>query len=290
MGVLAMSLVSASVQAQTSFLGVLERGQCAEDAGIHARVMFASKAGQWQTLEGASALTGSELTARNWQIVRSGNVLGAIALERTSTAYPPAGDWRQNRDTLYLPSGTLPEFGMAEPEWGSWCANSGARPFVLVSPTTSGHRTRFWLPTKPSQDMLNKAYQAFRVTLQGKPPLNCRDENDEHAEVFDFSQLQTRVVESYRSQQGDALVAIGLDPRLYRCDGPSDSTWSPQWYWLHSGQATWLGANMNLLDSGDFSGDGRNETLFWFTSYNQDGYVLYADGMRRRLEYLWNYH
>jgi hypothetical protein len=38
------------------------------------------------------------------------------------------------------------------------------------------------------------------------------------------------------------------------------------------------------------SRDGSSEVLFWFSGYNQDGYVLFGDDLRKVAETYWTYH
>ena len=47
---------------------------------------------------------------------------------------------------------------------------------------------------------------------------------------------------------------------------------------------------MELVDAGDYDGDGRSELLFWRGGYNRDGYVLVFDELRQKVEYTWSYH
>ena len=48
--------------------------------------------------------------------------------------------------------------------------------------------------------------------------------------------------------------------------------------------------NMTYIDAGDFDANGTSEVLFWFSGYNNDGYVLFTDNLKHRVEFTWHYH
>jgi hypothetical protein len=47
---------------------------------------------------------------------------------------------------------------------------------------------------------------------------------------------------------------------------------------------------LELLEFGDFDGDGKSEGLFFLAGYNLDGYVLFHEGMTKQARYFWGYH
>ncbi len=48
--------------------------------------------------------------------------------------------------------------------------------------------------------------------------------------------------------------------------------------------------NLLPLEQGDFDGNGRPEFIFWYSGYNQDGYVLLSDSLSKTTTFLWGYH
>jgi hypothetical protein len=71
---------------------------------------------------------------------------------------------------------------------------------------------------------------------------------------------------------------------------PLEPAWLAHWFLLHDAQADLIGTGMELVDAGDYDGDGRSEVLFWKSGYNRDGYLLVFDGLRQKAEYTWSYH
>ena len=88
-----------------------------------------------------------------------------------------------------------------------------------------------------------------------------------------------RISETYTSKIGK---------HLYRLTSLS----TDNSYWIVESSKThfsYLGKNMQLLETGDFDGDGYSEFLFWFEGYAQDGYVLIWGNFTRASKCLWNW-
>lgn len=47
---------------------------------------------------------------------------------------------------------------------------------------------------------------------------------------------------------------------------------------------------LELIEFGDFDGDGESEGLFFLSGYNRDGYVLLHDKMTKLTKFVWSYH
>ncbi len=53
---------------------------------------------------------------------------------------------------------------------------------------------------------------------------------------------------------------------------------------MTSDGARYLGSNLELVDAGDFDGDGTSEVLFRYSAYDEDGYTLFTDGLTKRTD------
>ncbi len=61
------------------------------------------------------------------------------------------------------------------------------------------------------------------------------------------------------------------------------------WFVVRKKGIDFVGRQMELIAAADFDDDGTTEFLFWSSAENADGYVLYFDDLRQRIEYIWNY-
>ena len=105
-----------------------------------------------------------------------------------------------------------------------------------------------------------------------------------------------------RSRSGELLLHFGVDARLQaNCEiRDNPDVWlfrsSGGDLWALPGQM-WSGReainftpNLELVDAGDFAGNGGEEAVFFFSGYNFDGYILYYDSFRKAVRFGWSYH
>jgi hypothetical protein len=106
----------------------------------------------------------------------------------------------------------------------------------------------------------------------------------------------------WRSNSGELLLHFGVDPRLQaNCEirdnrnvrlfqsPDGDFRVLPGQEWSDR-EAINFTPNLKLVDAGDFTGDGGEEAVFFFSGYNFDGYVLYYDNFRKAVRFGWSYH
>lgn len=106
------------------------------------------------------------------------------------------------------------------------------------------------------------------------------------------------------SRSGELLLNFWVDPRLLvNCDirsNPRIDVWLfrgpggdfralPDQVWSDRETANFP-PGLELVDTGDFAGDGGEEAVFFFSGYNFDGYILYYDNFRKAVRFGWNYH
>ncbi len=51
-----------------------------------------------------------------------------------------------------------------------------------------------------------------------------------------------------------------------------------------------LSDELSYIGSADFDNDGKDEYIFWYCIHNTEGYVLFYDDFRKKVEYTWHYH
>jgi hypothetical protein len=117
------------------------------------------------------------------------------------------------------------------------------------------------------------------------------------------SHLKFRVGFANRARQ--ELLQARLSP-VYFLDckklggdaGETPISWPEFWLTHTSGQDSVIHlfkneigyGKLELIEFGDFDGDGKSEGLFFLAGYNLDGYVLFHEGMTKQTKYFWGYH
>jgi hypothetical protein len=107
---------------------------------------------------------------------------------------------------------------------------------------------------------------------------------------FDYEREDLEVVWSVLNKvDGSQLVGVRLKPSRNNCDGPPEASWRTQTLLLDQ-EARNLGVDLVFVDAADFDANGDSEALFWYSGYNEDGYVLYSSGFTNQVRFTWNYH
>src|SRR5678815_5451992 len=155
-----------------------------------------------------------------------------------------------------------------------------------------------WKRFRPTPDELSALRKRFRALYP--KVINCdKDENPLPAGAWRYTDSQIQIADAYRSRHGDAVLSIWLTGgQCGQNDGPFVS--KP---FLVRGQAPLqvLRApssrgededppSLTLVDAGDYDGDGKSELLFFVSGYNEDGYALFYDGLRKSVSHTWHYH
>jgi len=287
--ILGVVFASCALAGEPVLLGVLEEPQCAKERGVGARIMFVSERARWESLALRDASPTLDVTERKWTVALDGRSLGTVTLENSSSpGAPQVTDWYYTRDKLFVPGGNYPSVNNLE-SFAGWCEAPSRRPLVLVSHSMIRDPAG-WKPLAISNGYRRKLYQPMKLALGTTNVFRCRDPEGLMPEPFDFQPEDLKLYKVYRSKTEGILVSIGLDPEGYGCDGVTEPAWLAHWFLLHDAQVDLIGTGMELVDAGDYDGDGRSEVLFWKSGYNRDGYLLVFDGLRQKAEYTWSYH
>jgi transposase len=163
----------------------------------------------------------------------------------------------------------------------TWMGTSHFRPLVAISKPNFADPDH-WKPIRPLPPLSKPARTAFRKTIA--LDLSC---DDTPARDYPDEYIQLR--KAYRSDRGDALVALRANPAKNPC-GMNDGAWDSVWFLIRNGDFHLIGTELALVDAGDYSGGGTSEVIFHLSAYNQDGYVLLDLRDLSRVEFEWHYH
>jgi hypothetical protein len=249
------------------------------------RPLFAKHQGTWRALDTSAASAGLIPQRGTWMVSFDGKQIGEVETE--DSGVPPAYDETFARDRSLDVIASKGRVGVPNrsKSFRGWCATPESRPLVLVA-NGSTFDPDGWKVFAPSSVQVNQLFADFKARA-GKT-YTCSDPNAEKYRPFNYGPKDVQPLRSYMNNKGQLLVTLALKPRKDRCDGP-DEAWGTRTF-LMDGAVTYVGANVTLVDAGDYDSDGASELVFWFSGYNKDGYILLAPRSGERQEYLWGYH
>jgi hypothetical protein len=237
-------------------LGVLEEPQCANAKTVRGRIMFASDGARWESLASRNAETAPNATGVTWTVALDGRSIGTLALEDATPGSPKRKDWFYSRDKLFAPVGNYPPANNRG-TFAGWCEAPSRRPLVLVSRPMVADPSA-WKPVPSTKDYPDKLYRPMKLVTDRTNVYRCRDPEGAKPEPFDFRAEDLKIYKVYRSKTGSTLVSIGLDREKNGCDGPVESAWWYQWFLLRDETVDFIGSGMEMVDAGDYDGDGRS--------------------------------
>jgi hypothetical protein len=285
-GLIVLVCFSMTAHAGTeALLGILEEPQCKEGGVIHVRPLFMKNDASWQTLNTREASAGHLPKRINWVVSFDGKKIGDV--ETDDPGFSTNYEWTYPRDRLLNVVSTnsyspVPNRGN---NFEGWCAAPKSRPLVVVA-NGSVLDPDGWKPFSPPQELVGRLFSEFKARLGA--PFICPNPDAEKGVRFKYGAKDVHLLKGYKSNRGQLLITLALKPRKDRCDGPDDG-WNTQTFLVDSNTG-YVGAGVNLVDAGDYDGDGTSELLFWFSGYNKDGYVLFSPTTGGRREFLWHYH
>lgn len=288
-GGIALALAALACQAEPTQIGVVEQPQCAEIPAERARVMFVEAEGGWRSVNADEHAPVPKVEGLNWTIGFNGKALGRLTLKDTSPGVPRQSDVFFERDKLYKPFGKITQIPNPAHLFEGWCAAPTARPLVIVSKPQVANPAE-WKAVEAAADIRHQLYPPLRLVLGRTQVMHCTDGQGKKSLPFVYKETDLIPGRAYRSRSGDMLLSIGLDAQKYGCDGAPGAEWSTHWFFLHQGEIDFIGNEMELVDAGDYAGDGKTEFLFWKSGYDNDGYVLIFDDLRQEVSYMWSYH
>jgi len=252
-------------------------GQATKRAMIH--IPFAK-------IDGAWAPKPTSPSAISWSVCFDGRSLGPL-----NTGLPQSENVPGWLRWAHVPvqGQVVPFVGKRTREFTGWMGGEVFRPLVL----TSGGRCADpdgWRPEVPSPAVIAKLIPAMREAT--KEIYDCG--KDGGRLPYSFPDAAILPGKSYVSRNGARIVQLSVrmpESLLHRCEIIEGPGWQPHTFGvLPDGEVAHLGHGLQLIDAGDYDGDGRSEVIFLFGGYNRGGYVLVHDSLSQSLRYEWSYH
>lgn len=285
---IAVALLGTRLEAQApaTVLGVLEQPpQCQEHVRIAVRPLFARRADGWVALIAPDSLAPLDLRRATFTLAFDGRNLGEVHTTDPGFSSPYA--WTFTRDHLLevVPGQSVPQIANRSQRFEGWCDPPAVRPIVAVR---AGHYAdpERWKPFHAPPAERESLIARFRSAAG--PAEICMTDTG-HPRPYRYTARDLVIDAAYANAGGRRLIALKLDKHGHLCDGPPEKEDWVHWFEV-GGSNRYLGPSMELIDAGDYDGDGKSELLFWYSGYNEDGYVLVYDDLARRSEFLWHYH
>lgn len=265
---------------------------------VQLRVAFRTDAGGWMALAspasaqeaGDAAQLRETIPSRvRWTMCRRGRAVGTL----DTTLTREEGAWATLGVHLPGPGQASPLVGDRSEMFAGWQARPVRRPMVATSLGSCGD-PEGWSPAKPTDGAIRGFRAALRRATGGFAP-TCGDEGQ--SRPYAYPDERTSIEEAWHSRQGRWIATVRVLPPSdewpYGCQDnpPVPRQWRKHLISLDErGEGRLVGLDMTVLDIEDLDLDGRSEVIAVVERYNEDGYAMLFDEMRRLVQYSWRYH
>jgi hypothetical protein len=282
--------VAGLAQQNSVTVGVLEWSQCPADSPVtvNVRPLFGRRGGEWIALTHPEASEAAERSQRVWVVAFDGRNLGFVLTVDTGFHSKYAENYTRDHVLPLVPGRSVPRRINAHGAFRGWhsCFHRPARPLVLVSLPNFRDPQR-WRPFQPDTSGRQAFLGRFRAAVD--TVLVCPHGDEKPSQVWRYGPSDLLFDKSYQDTLGHSLLALRLQQPANACEFTAGPEWSAHWFSV--GRDTlYLASQLELVDAGDYDGDGRSEVLFWHSGYAEDGYTLFYDQFRKRVDYWWSYH
>jgi hypothetical protein len=267
-------------------VGTLEN-PCWHAGDALVRPLFTKAGGKWRAIDGRKVFDATIAPEMSWTVAFDGTNLGTVRTidPKQDIKY----EWAFVRDRLLMPAPgqALPKKPNRNHRFDRVCSYTPDRPLVLLTEPNVADPDG-WKPIAPTAGMRDSLFAPFHSLVDSV--WICPNGEDKPGRLLNYRARDLVIDAAYRNNRGRVIVGVYVNRRYISCGAPAADEWDTHWY-LMSDKPTYLGSGLALVDAGDYDADGRSELLFAFTTGdNDDGYTLFADDFRTRVDVRWTYH
>ncbi|HTS16853.1 MAG TPA: hypothetical protein VMP11_04715, partial [Verrucomicrobiae bacterium] len=238
----------------------------------------------WLAVDGRQIFEQTIAKRMSWTVTFRGTALGPLFSIDPET--PAADEWFVRDRVLDLvPGQQIPRVGNSTGGFGGWCDPPRDRPLVLTTGLAFKDPVG-WAVIVPGLALIDSLLPAFKRATGAA--FTCLADGVQTV-PFPYSVRDLRLVGAYRNRAGRTLIGVEIDPAKNSCDGQPGIGFRPHWF-LMEPVPVQIGEDLELVDIGDYNGDGASDFIFLHSTYDEDGYTLFSDDFKKRLEVRWIYH
>lgn len=275
--------------AEPLLIGVAEESRKAVHGKGVARVLFVREKSDWEIPVDEKSIEKYDVSNRIWTLAFDGRNLGTIRilddLANYNSNYPQT--FRRDKIFRIQNQEKYPQIKDGEGRFYRWAHNPKIRPIVIVSKPNCKDFEK-WKRFKPDRSLLGTLLPHMKKTVP--TPLHCTGlgvieyEMREEDLKFDISYI------SYKNNKDEFIVSVKIhEKHTGKCNKFINKYETPIWFFI-SKSIRFIGYQMTLVDAGDYDSDNEIEFIFWHSGYNEDGYTLFDNNFKTRLDYFWIYH
>jgi hypothetical protein len=232
-----------------------------------------------------------------WTVAFDGKNLGTVESEPITRATLGSVTGPAHIHSILTQASQIPVVGKPEARFNGNFGRLVRRPLVVVSHPNASDPDH-WKPGDVPARVMEKVRSTFRRTF-----LHVRqcDSSGEALSVdwsFPDSEIVTK--RGYGSNKGAFIVETKLehDKCVYNVNGNRFQSLGGNqvFYASPKNEVIYLGNDWELVDAGDYGGDGNSEVMFYVAEGDSDvevdteGYELFYDNFRRNVRFVWQNH
>src|SRR5579862_1679367 len=219
---------------------------------------------------------------RPWRVMLEGVSIGQV-----STSGWQSPELYKHAGLLRIVASSFSRQGVRGSEFSGWTDVEVFRPLIAMRGIDSAYRAWSIGPSTSSESAT-----MFPLFVKSVPEIpSCRTDvnNKPIGKPMKTSISDVQMIRVLRSaSSGERLVGMRVKRSVLKDCNETGEVGSDHWYLLSEERSPhelkyqrddsgWPAALMPI-EIGDFDGDGSDEALFWYSGYNEDGYILfYAD-------------
>ena len=230
---------------------------------------------------------------RTWEVIYHGKTLGRV---KTSGWHPKK--FYSNAGLLRIVSEPVPRVGFRSKEFAGWLYEDVYRPLVALSTRTKA-KSDLWKDVTPTRDDLKTVWPSLNKIINEIPNCEFAEPGRPTGKPALLKPQHLDVFKVLLSGRGERLIGARIkatnEDKYSGCGGFTSDLW-----FFSTKKSTVLPLVAGSLEGwrfafapiefGDFDGDGSLEALFWFSGYNEDGYVLFTENFQKSVRFTWLYH